>query len=251
MHEAGDRGTDQGTAVRQPGPHAGSDRVVPTRGRLVAAGSPGTGGCTPAPDAVGRPAMTDAELDDRLAELLTRQGIVPAATLDRARTFQRSQTSTLAGALAALHLVSSDVLRGLLEELTGTRAVDPSLMTVYPDFVARVNQLLPAGPRRAPAGLPGADGDQRAARVHAEPHRRVDDPRARSAVRAPRVPLGDARGRGRRGTHPALRRIPRRPGTQVPPRGWPGGGGGGLPLAALGAVRVVRRARRRPRQSQP
>ena len=87
--------------------------------------------------------MTDPELDDRLAELLLRQAVVPAATLDRARTFQRSRGCTLAGAMAELHLVNSELLRGALEEITGTRAVDPSLMTVYPDFVTRVNQLLP------------------------------------------------------------------------------------------------------------
>ena len=88
--------------------------------------------------------MTDAELDDRLAELSLRQGLLQAATIERARTFQRSRTSTLAGAIATLQLIPSDALRGMLEEITGSRAVDPSLMTVYPDFVARVNQLLPA-----------------------------------------------------------------------------------------------------------
>lgn len=87
--------------------------------------------------------MTDLELDARLAELLQRQGVVPQATIERARTFQRTRGSTLAGALSALHLVQPDVLRGLLEEITGTRAVDPSLMTVYPDFVSRVNALIP------------------------------------------------------------------------------------------------------------
>jgi type IV pilus assembly protein PilB len=88
--------------------------------------------------------VTDAELDDRLAELSVRDGLLPAATLDRARSFQRSRGSTLAGALAALQLVPEDALRGALEEITGSRGVNPSLMTVYPDFVGRVNQLLPA-----------------------------------------------------------------------------------------------------------
>ncbi len=88
--------------------------------------------------------MTDAELDDRLAELSLRQGLLPAATIERARTFQRSRSSTLAGAFATLQLIPGDMLRAVLEEITGSRGVDPSLMTVYPDFVARVNQLLPA-----------------------------------------------------------------------------------------------------------
>ncbi len=88
--------------------------------------------------------MTDAELDDRLAELSLRQGLLPAATLERARAFQRTRGASLAGAMATLQLVPADAVRGMLEEITGSRAVDPSLMTVYPDFVARVNQLLPA-----------------------------------------------------------------------------------------------------------
>ena len=88
--------------------------------------------------------MTDAELDDRLAELSLRQGLLPAATIERARTFQKSRGSTLAGAFATLQLIPGDTLRAVLEEITGSRGVDPSLMTVYPDFVARVNQLLPA-----------------------------------------------------------------------------------------------------------
>ena len=88
--------------------------------------------------------MTNAELDDRLAELCVRQGQLTAATVERALTFQRTRSSTLAGAIATLQLVPADVLRGLLEEITGSRGVDPSLMTVYPDFVQRVSQLLPA-----------------------------------------------------------------------------------------------------------
>ncbi|MEY4095846.1 MAG: hypothetical protein RLZZ53_3045 [Acidobacteriota bacterium] len=88
--------------------------------------------------------MTDAELDDRLAEASVRQGQLTPTALERARTFQRSRQSTLGGAIATLQLIPPEVLRGMLEEITGSRGVDPSLMTVYPDFVARVNQLLPA-----------------------------------------------------------------------------------------------------------
>jgi type IV pilus assembly protein PilB len=87
--------------------------------------------------------VTDAELDDRLSELVLRDALVSAAAMDRARAFQSSRGSTLAGAIATLQLVPEDALRGALEEITGSRAVNPSLMTVYPDFVARVNQLLP------------------------------------------------------------------------------------------------------------
>jgi type IV pilus assembly protein PilB len=87
--------------------------------------------------------MTSAELDDRLAELLVGYNVIPKSHLERARAYQAAKKSTLAGALCDLHVLTSDTLRSLLEELTGVRAVDPSLMTVYPDFVERTNALIP------------------------------------------------------------------------------------------------------------
>ena len=36
------------------------------------------------------------------------------------------------------------LVRMLLEEITGIKTVDPSLMTVYPDFLERINTLVPA-----------------------------------------------------------------------------------------------------------
>jgi hypothetical protein len=87
--------------------------------------------------------MTHAELDDRLGELLLAYNVIPAGHLERARKFQATKGSTLPGALCDLHLVPQDTLRSLLEELTGVRAVDPSLMTVYPDFVEKINALIP------------------------------------------------------------------------------------------------------------
>lgn len=87
--------------------------------------------------------MTNQELDDRLAELLVGYDVMKAPALDRARAFQASRCCTLAAALCDLHVLGEDTLRPLLEELTGVRAVDPSLMTVYPDFVERMNLLIP------------------------------------------------------------------------------------------------------------
>ncbi|MFI5178387.1 MAG: GspE/PulE family protein [Vicinamibacterales bacterium] len=87
--------------------------------------------------------MTGAELDSRLAELIVGYNVLTSAALDRARSFQAGRQSTLAGALRELHLVPPETLAPLLEELTGVRAVDPSLMTVYPDFVEKMNQLVP------------------------------------------------------------------------------------------------------------
>ena len=87
--------------------------------------------------------MTDVELDDRLSELAIGYGMIAQPVLERARAFGKTKNLTLAGALLALHLVPSDDLQRLLQELTGVRAVDPSLMTVYETFVERMNVLLP------------------------------------------------------------------------------------------------------------
>src|SRR5262245_15968378 len=87
--------------------------------------------------------MTGAELDDRLAELIVGYNVLSTGALERARSFQAGRHATLAGALRELHLVPPETLAPLLEELTGVRAVDPSLMTVYPDFIEKMNMLVP------------------------------------------------------------------------------------------------------------
>jgi type IV pilus assembly protein PilB len=87
--------------------------------------------------------VNSAELDNRLAELVAGYNVVSPAALERARAFQAARGSTLGGALRELHLVAPEAMAPLLEELTGVRSVDPSLMTVYPDFVEKMNTLLP------------------------------------------------------------------------------------------------------------
>jgi type IV pilus assembly protein PilB len=87
--------------------------------------------------------VTDAELDQRLAELLVSSKALEQERLQSARVFQASRGGTLAGSVLLLNLVPDRTLRALLEEITGIRTVDPSLMTVYPDFVERVNTLVP------------------------------------------------------------------------------------------------------------
>ncbi|MCL4848225.1 MAG: GspE/PulE family protein [Acidobacteria bacterium] len=87
--------------------------------------------------------MTNAELDDRLAELVAYYQVAGEGVLERAREFQRARGGTLAAALCDLHVVEADLVSPLLEELVGVRAVDPSLMTVYPDFIERMNDLIP------------------------------------------------------------------------------------------------------------
>ena len=81
--------------------------------------------------------MTHAELEDRLAELLVSYKVVTPEVLERARTYQTAKRCTLAGALSHLHLAADDVIAPLLEEITGTRSVNPSLLTVYPPSSSR------------------------------------------------------------------------------------------------------------------
>ena len=88
--------------------------------------------------------MNDTELDDRLAELLVGYGTLTPVVLDRAREVQRSRGTTLGRALLEVRVITPDILSRLLEEITGVRAVDPSLMTIYPDFVERMVSLIPA-----------------------------------------------------------------------------------------------------------
>lgn len=87
--------------------------------------------------------MTNEELDSKLAELLSSYGRVPESVCNRAREFQKTRPITFGRALVEMKLLPADVLKPLLEEITGTTCVDPSLMTVYPDYVDMVSQLLP------------------------------------------------------------------------------------------------------------
>ena len=88
--------------------------------------------------------MTDGELDARLAELLVSSRALDATRVDMARVYQQARGGTLAGAVLALNLAPDKAVRMLLEEITGIKTVDPSLMTVYPDFLERINTLVPA-----------------------------------------------------------------------------------------------------------
>ncbi len=87
--------------------------------------------------------MTLSELEGRLAELLTAYQLLEQSTLEHALSFRRVKGCTLTGALAALHLVANETIGRLLEEVTGVRAVDPSLLGVDQDFVGAMNLLLP------------------------------------------------------------------------------------------------------------
>jgi type IV pilus assembly protein PilB len=88
--------------------------------------------------------VTDAELDARLGELLVSSKALDESRVDTAKVYQQARGGTLAGAVLALNLATDKVVRMLLEEIVGIKTVDPSLMTVYPDFLERVNTLVPA-----------------------------------------------------------------------------------------------------------
>jgi len=83
------------------------------------------------------------EFEQEVAERLVRYGYVQPPLLERARTFQKTRPITLSRALVELKLVTAEGIRPILEELSGVRAVDPSLMTVYPEYVQSVSQLIP------------------------------------------------------------------------------------------------------------
>jgi type IV pilus assembly protein PilB len=87
--------------------------------------------------------VTNEELDNKLAELLVSYGRISEPVALRAREFQKTRPITFGRALVEMKLLTADVLKPLLEEITGTTCVDPSLMTVYPDYVEMVSQLLP------------------------------------------------------------------------------------------------------------
>lgn len=87
--------------------------------------------------------MTNAQMDERIAEMVVHYGLVSPERLERAQTFRASRGSTLAGALLGLRVVEATQLTPVLEEITGFRSVDPSLVQVYPDFVERMNRLIP------------------------------------------------------------------------------------------------------------
>ena len=87
--------------------------------------------------------MTNAQLDERVAEMVVHYGLVSPERLERAQAFKATRGSTLAGALLGLRVVEPTKLAPVLEEITGFRSVDPSLVQVYPDFVERMNKLIP------------------------------------------------------------------------------------------------------------
>jgi len=87
--------------------------------------------------------MNQTELDKAITQRLVRGGHVQAPLVERAQALRASRRMTLTRALVELKLVSGDTLAGILEEVTGASSIDPSFLTVYPDYIEAVNKLIP------------------------------------------------------------------------------------------------------------
>ena len=87
--------------------------------------------------------MKHAEYEQAITERLVEYAYVEAPLVDRARAFQKTRQMTLLRALVELKLVSVDAVNRVVEEVTGTSTVDPSLLTVYPEYIETVSKLIP------------------------------------------------------------------------------------------------------------
>ena len=87
--------------------------------------------------------MRHVEFEQAVADRLVQYGYVKAPLLERARDFQQARSMTLLRAIVELKLVSTDKLNGIIEEVSGKSAVDPSLLTVYPEYIETVSKLIP------------------------------------------------------------------------------------------------------------
>jgi type IV pilus assembly protein PilB len=87
--------------------------------------------------------MTHAEFEQAVTERLVQYGYVQAPLVARARSFHHSRPMTFLRALLELKLVSAEILGAVVEEVAGTGIVDPSLLTVYPEYIETVSKLIP------------------------------------------------------------------------------------------------------------
>ncbi len=87
--------------------------------------------------------MNYQEYEQAIAERLVQYRFVEASLLERARTFQKTRSMTLLRALVELKLVTIDALNRLIEEVTGATTVNPSMLTVYQEYISTVSKLLP------------------------------------------------------------------------------------------------------------
>ena len=92
--------------------------------------------------------MTDAELDDRLGELLVSSKALDASRVETARVYQQARGGTLAGAVLSLNLATDKVVRMLLEEIAGIKTViipdeNAKDLTEIPDELKNALNILP------------------------------------------------------------------------------------------------------------
>ena len=87
--------------------------------------------------------MNHPDFEQAITYRLVQYGYVQEPLVERARTFQNTRTMTLMRALVELKLVEPDALERVVEEVTGASTVDPSLLTVYPEYIETVSKLIP------------------------------------------------------------------------------------------------------------
>ena len=87
--------------------------------------------------------MNHPDFEQAIIHRLVNYGYVQEPLVTRAHTFQKTRAMTLMRALVELKLVATDALERVIEEVTGVSTVDPSLLTVYPDYIETVSKLIP------------------------------------------------------------------------------------------------------------
>lgn len=87
--------------------------------------------------------MKHSEFEQAITHRLVQYGYVQAPLVEKARAFQSTRSMTLMRALIELKLVATDTLERVIEEVAGTSTVDPSLLTVYPEYIETVSKLIP------------------------------------------------------------------------------------------------------------
>jgi type IV pilus assembly protein PilB len=87
--------------------------------------------------------MNHLEFEQAVTDRLVHYGYVQAPLVERARSFQGTRGMTLFRALVELKLVETDALERVVEEVAGASTVDPSLLTVYPEYIETVSKLIP------------------------------------------------------------------------------------------------------------
>lgn len=87
--------------------------------------------------------MKHPEFEQAITDRLVHYGYVQAPLVEKARAFQKTRAMTLTRALVELKLIETDALERVIEEVAAASTVDPSLLTVYPQYIETVSKLIP------------------------------------------------------------------------------------------------------------